>query len=116
MSPEPGDVPVHEGPDPKDWPDAAPQMWAAVLNIEALHRVSAAIGPWMQDEDERAMGGAREFVQNALRNQKAELAEMILHAYRVQLPEEPEQATEAVGGFSGDGDGPGDRDHMRPVQ
>lgn len=113
MTDQPEDIPVHEGPDPKDWEDQAPKMWAAVLNIETLNRVKEAIGPFMPDEDERALGGTREFLHNALRDQRAELAAMILHAYKVLLPQEvADLPTEAVGGFRGDGDGPGDRDHV----
>ncbi len=45
----------------------------------------------------------------------ASLAEAILAAYGVILPEEPDLATEAVGGIRGDSDRPGDRDHLRGV-
>lgn len=117
MTEQPEEVPIHEGPEPRELEDAAPKLWGAVLNIEALTRISAAVGPYTPDEvDERVLGGAREFLHNALQAQRFELSEMILQAYRVHLPDAaPDLATEAVGGIRGDGDGPGDRDHLRGV-
>jgi hypothetical protein len=110
---QPEEIPVHEGPDAKDWPEAAPRLWGLVLNIEFLTRIIEALDGPVLKEDRRVHGEALEFMVQARHEQRAVLAEMILHAYRVVLPEEPgELATEVTGGFRGDGNGPGDRDHL----
>lgn len=107
------DIPVHEGPDAKDWPEAAPKLWGLVLNIEFLTRIIEALDGPVLPEDRRVHGEALEFMVQARHDQRAVLAGMILHAYKVRLPEEAaDLPTEAVGGFSGDSDRPGDRDHV----
>lgn len=106
-------MPFHDGPDPHQWPEAAPKMWDLVLDIEYLNRVIEVIDGPVAPEDEREHAEARDFLHGARSGQRAELARTILHSYRVELPELP---TEAVGGTSGDSDGPGDRDHLRGVR
>jgi hypothetical protein len=107
---EPEEISVHNGPDPHQWPEAAPEMWDLVLDVEYLNRIIEAMEGPVAVLDERVHAEARMFLHNARSGQRAELAGMILHAYRVKLPEE---ATEAVGGFHGDGDSTGNRDHLR---
>jgi hypothetical protein len=112
--PQDEEIPVHDGPDPHDWPEVAPKMWGLVLDIEVLNRVIEAIDGRVPLGLERVHGEAREFLNGSRETQRAELAVMVLHAFRVQLPEETAGLpTEAVGGFHGDGDGPGDRDNLR---
>ena len=107
------EVPVHEGPDAREWPEAAPVLWALVENIEFLDRIIKALDGPVLAEDRRVHGEAMEFMVQARHSQRAVLSEMILHAYRVTLPREDDgHATEAVGGFSGDSDRPGDRDNV----
>lgn len=115
---EPQDsVPVHEGPDARDWPKAAPAMWGAVLNIEYLNRIVEALDGPVLSADRQVHAEAMEFFVQARHAERANLARMILDAYQVDPPGEDDGlATEAVGGFSGDSDGPGDRDHLRPVR
>jgi hypothetical protein len=115
--PEEESVPVHEGPDAKDWPDAAPKMWGMVLNIEFLNRIIEALDGPVAPEDGRVHGEAHEFLVQARKAERGALAETILHAYGVELLEEnPGLPTEAVGGSRGDGDSPGNRDHVRGVR
>lgn len=109
---------VHEGPDPKDWAAAAPGLWDALLNVEHLARAQAALNGRVPPDYRAAQQEARQFLGTAADAQRGELAELVLRAYRVRLPQ-PDEAglpTEAVGGFSGDSDGPGDGDHVRPVR
>jgi hypothetical protein len=110
---EDAEVPVHEGPDPHDWPAVAPRMWGLVLDIEYLDRIIAVLDGPVEPESAAVHGEARAFLDKSRRDQRADLAAMILHAYRVDPPgEKQELPTEAVGGFSGDSDRPGDRDHV----
>lgn len=111
---EPQEEPsFHEGPDAKDWPKAAPALWGLVLNLEYLNRVIEALDGPVLAADRRVHGEALEFMVQARHAVRAELAEMILRSFRVPLPEEPgELATEVTGGFRGDSDGPGNRDHV----
>jgi hypothetical protein len=106
---EPEEVPVHDGPDPHDWPDAAPKMWGLVLDIEYLNRIIEVLDGRVPDDAEAEHAEARSFLNESREAQRAVLSQMILHAYRVALPD---LATEAVGGFRGDGNGPGDRDQL----
>lgn len=111
------DATVHEGPDAKDWPKAAPALWGMVLNLEYLNRVIEALDGPVLAADRRVHGEALEFMVQARHAVRAELAAMILGSFRVRVPEEPgELATEATGGFRGDSDSPGNRDHLRPVR
>lgn len=117
MTEPPEEVPVHEGPDAKDWPKSAPAMWGTVLNIEYLNRIIEALDGPVLREDRRAHEEAMEFFVQARHAERGALARMILDAYRVELPEEPDElATEVVGGARGDSNRPGDRDHLRPVR
>lgn len=110
--PDQEDVPFVDGPEPRQLPFAAPLLWDKVENIEALARLTAALdGP--VDGDAAEYQEVRSFLHAAAASERSELAPMILKAYRIALPQEPEPPTEAVGGFHGDGDGPGDRDHVR---
>lgn len=104
-------VPEFEGPDPCTWPESVPRLWNSVLNIEALNRTIEAVGPFKPEEDPLLAAG-REFLHHARADERAALAQMILAAYKVPVPE----PTEAVGGFSGDGNGEGAGDHLRRVQ
>jgi hypothetical protein len=107
------EVPVHEGPDVKDWPKAAPRLWGLVLNLEYLDRVIEALDGPVLAEDRHVHSEALEFMVQARHAERAALAGMILHSFRVELPEEPDDlATEAVGGVRGNSAGPGDRDHV----
>jgi hypothetical protein len=109
---EPEEIPVHDGPDAHDWPEAAPKMWGLVLDLEYLDRIIAALDGPVLPEYGTAHEEARSFLDKARTDQRATLAAMILHAYRVKLPDEADTATEVVGGFHGDGDSTGDRDHL----
>jgi hypothetical protein len=110
---QPEEVPVHDGPDAHEWPDVAPKMWGLVLDLEHLDRIIAALDGPVAPEDVPAHEEARSFLDKARLSQRADLAAMILHAYKVVMPEEvADLPPEAVGGFRGDGNGPGDRDHV----
>lgn len=111
--PQEEEVPVHEGPDPRNWERDAPDLWAGVLNIEALDRVAAVLSGPAPKFTQGLVAEARTFLDRAREDQRAELSAMILAAFQVPEPEEP---TEALGGFSGDGDGKGAGDHLRRVQ
>jgi hypothetical protein len=88
-------------------------MWGTVLDIEALNRVIEAMDGPVEPGDALVHGEARKFLDDARKAKRAEVASAVLRAYRVPLPEEPAGlATEATGGFRGNGNGPGDRDHM----
>jgi hypothetical protein len=103
----------HDGPDPHDWPQQAPRMWGLVLDVEYLDRVIAVLDGPVAEGFEALRDETRGFLGRSREDQRAELAAMILRAYRVPLPGGTEPpATEAVGGFRGDGDSPGNRDHM----
>jgi hypothetical protein len=105
--------PKYDGPDPHQWMDKAPKILGLVLDIEMLDRTIKAINGGVPEGAELLHEAARDFLVKAREGQRAFLAEEILHTYRVQVPEETaEPPTEAVGGFRGDSDGPGDRDHV----
>lgn len=111
------EVPVHEGPDPKDWPDAAPHMWGAMLNIEFLDRIIEALDGRIPEGTETVHGEVRAFLNFAREQQRADLARMVARAYHLRVPdEEASPATEAVGGSGGDSTGEGNGDHLRRVQ
>lgn len=111
--PDPEEVRVYNGADPRTWPQEERRLWGAMLDIEVLNRVIAALDGPVGDADVRFCDAAHEFLERGLRAQRGLLSELVLGAYEVVLPDEPASpATEAVGGSSGDGDGPGDRDHM----
>lgn len=106
------EVPVHDGPDPRDWRRnsllsmAAEDVQAADDMLELLQ------GKRPRPEMTRAYSEALIFLESVAVQCREVLAGQILNAYKVTLPEEPGQATEAVGGFRGDGNGPGDRDQL----
>lgn len=119
QEPEEAPVPVQEGPDPKDWPAAAHRLWDALLNVEHITRVQAALNGRVPPEHREQQQEARDFLTAAADAQRAELALAVLHTYGLKLPDPPEEAVlapEVTGGFRGDGNGPGDRDHLRPVR
>lgn len=104
---------MYDGADPRTWPQQERRLWGAMLDIEALNRVVAALDGTVNDTDVQFYDAAREFLERGLRAQRALLSELVLGAYGVTLPEEDvPPATEATGGLHGDGDGPGARDHM----
>lgn len=107
------ETPTWDGPDPHNWPQADSKMWGVVLDIEVLSRVIGALEGPVHREDALVHDEARKFLDNARSEQRAALSVMILHAYHVPLPEETTDfPTEAVGGPRGNGNGPGDRDHL----
>lgn len=113
MTSQPEEVPVHEGADPHDWPKAEFRLWSAMLDIEALSRVIDAMEGPVETADQRTHTEARSLLESARQAQRGLLSDLVLGAFRVTLPEEPDDlATEAVGGTRGDGNGPGDRDHL----
>jgi hypothetical protein len=110
---EPEEVPVHEGPEPRRWPGRediwplAEDLRQADAMLELLH------GKVARDGMPPAFDEARSLLRAIAAERASQLAEALLSAYGVPVPEEPGgQATEAVGGFSGDSNGPGDRDHL----
>lgn len=114
--PEDEAAPLHNGPDPHDWPKEEHRLWNAVLDIEMLGRAIDALEGPVFPADTRVHEEARMFLGEARKSQRALLSELVLGAYQVSVPEEPDDlATEAVGGIRGDGNGPGDRDHLRGV-
>jgi hypothetical protein len=87
-------------------------MWGKVLNIEALTRTLEAVDGKVITDLGPQVAEARSFLRASLDSERGELSAMILRAYHVEVPEDPGLPTEAVGGFGGDGNGPGDRDHL----
>lgn len=116
MTEQPEQLPVHEGADPHEWPEAEHRLWKTMLDVEVLGRVISAMEGPVHPADSRAHTEARMFLEDARQQQRGLLSDLVLGAYRVTLPEEPDDlATEAVGGIRGDGDSPGDRDNVRGV-
>jgi hypothetical protein len=87
-------------------------MWGKVLNVEALTRILEAVEGAVVADLGPEVAEARSFLRASLDSERGELSAMILRAYHVELPQDPELPTEAVGGFRGDSDRPGNRDHV----
>jgi hypothetical protein len=113
MQPEDEDVPVHSGPDPRDWERNSLLSMAAgdVRAADAMLELLKGSGPLPAMA--RAYQEALSLLGAVAAQARETLADEILKAYGVELPEEnPELPTEAVGGFRGNGDSPGNRDHL----
>lgn len=116
-APEDEETPLHDGPDPRDWERnsllsmAAEDVRAADAMLDLLR------GTRPRPEMTRGYTEALVFLESVTVQAREVLALQLLNAYKIALPEEPAgPPTEAVGGFSGDSDGPGDRDHLRRVR
>jgi hypothetical protein len=108
----PEEVPVVDGPDPRTWERHA-QIHTAALDVRAADAMLELLqGKQPLRSMSRAYVEAVDLLERTVDEAREVLAAALLEAHGVSLPEEPEQATEAVGGFRGDGSGPGDRDHV----
>lgn len=108
------DVPVHEGPEPRTW-QSVPAIADLAADVRAVDEMlSTLTGDKPQGGMPLVYDEARAFLLVIARERRTALAMVLLDAYRVPLPEEEPagQATEAVGGVRGDGNRPGDRDHL----
>lgn len=102
-----------DGPDPRLWSRnsllamAAEDVRAADAMLELLHGTRPL--PPMS----RAYAEALTILEVICAQHREVLAAELLKAGHVEPPGEPaDEATEAVGGIRGDGNGPGDRDHL----
>lgn len=115
MSAEPDDgpAPLHEGPDPRGWP-GRDDIWPLSEDLrQAEAMLDLLDGKVARDGMPAAFEEARSLLRAIVAECAGRLAVALLSAYGVPLPVEPgELATEAVGGFRGDSDSPGDRDHV----
>lgn len=116
MTSQPEEVPVHDGPDPHKWP-GRDDIWPLAEDLRQADRMLELLnGSVARDNMPPEFNEARHLVRAITEQCAAALSRALLAAYGVQVPEEPaDLATEAVGGIRGDGDGPGDRDHLRSV-
>lgn len=108
------ETPVHDGPDPRDWERnsllsmAQEDVRAADAMLELLHGSRPL--PDMTSSYREALSLLAAVAAQA----RETLAGQILTAYGISVPDETAAlATEAVGGSRGDGDSPGNRDHVR---
>lgn len=115
--PEEEEVPLHDGPDPRDWARNSLLSMAAEDVRAADEMVELLRGKLPLPDMSRAYQEALSLLAAVGAQAREVLAVQLLSAYKVTLPGEgAEPATEAVGGFSGDSDRPGDRDHVRRVR
>ena len=111
--PEEEETPVHDGPDPRRWPGRE-DIWPLAEDLrQADSMLELLDGKVARDGMPPAFDEARSLLRAIAAGCAGNLAVALLSAYGIPVPEEPELATEAVGGFRGDSDGPGDRDHLR---
>jgi hypothetical protein len=117
VSGDPEEVPVHEGPDPRGWPGRQ-DIWPLAEDLRQADAMLELLdGKVARDVPAPAFEEARSLMRAITAECAGKLAVALLAAYGVTLPEEPAvPATEAVGGFSGDSDSTGDRDHLRRVR
>lgn len=116
MSGEAEEVPVHEGPDPHRWPGRE-DIWPLAEDLRRADEMLELLdGRVARDGMPPAFEEARSLLRAITAECAGKLAAALLAAYGVPLPENAPEATEAVGGFSGDSDGTGDRDHLRRVR
>lgn len=113
MSQDPEETPVHDGPDPHQWPGRQ-DIWPLVGDLRHADEMLELLdGKVARANMPRAFDEARALVRAIGEQCAVRLSEALLAAYQVDLPEEDaDQATEAVGGVRGDGKRPGDRDHL----
>ena len=117
MNHDPEEIPVHEGPDPRDWARNSLLAMAAEDVRAADEMLELLQGTRPRPEMTRAYTEALGLLDRIAVQAREVLAAQLLDAYSVVLPEEDaDQPTEAVGGVRGDGNSPGDRDHLRPVR
>lgn len=115
MTPEPEEIPVHDGPDPRVWP-GRPDIWGPAEDLRQADAMLELLdGKVARDVFVPAFEEARSLLRAITVECAGKLSAALLAAYGVILPEEPALATEAVGGIRGDSDRPGDRDHLRGV-
>lgn len=113
MSHDPEEIPLHDGPDPRRW-RGRQDIWPLAEDLrEADLMLELLDGKVARDGMPRAFEEARALLRAISEQCAARLAGALLDAYHVDLPEEDADApTEAVGGIRGDGNRPGDRDHV----
>jgi hypothetical protein len=111
------ETPVFDGPDPRTWP-GKDDIWRHAEDVRVADEVLDLLsGKVAQDGMSRAYEEARALVRHLASVSRENLAAALLDAYEVEVPEEnPGLPTEAVGGSRGDGDSPGNRDHVRGVR
>ena len=117
MSDEQEEVPVHEGPDPHKWP-GRDDIWPLAEDLRQADAMLELLnGKVARDNMPLAFQEARHLVRAITEERAVALSLALLAAYGVPVPEEQDPpATEATGGFRGDGDGKGTGDHLRRVQ
>lgn len=116
MSANPEEVPVHEGPDPRKWPGRE-DIWPLAEDLRQADAMLELLdGKVARDGVSPAFDEARAFLRRLSATAADKLSAAILAAYGIYPDEEGQFATEALGGFSGDGDGKGTGDHLRRVQ
>lgn len=109
------EVPVSfiDGPDPHEWERNA-ELSVAADDVRAADEMLALLrGTRPMPPMSRAYAEALTVLENTAAQARELLAARLLAAHGIVLPEEPaDQATEAAGGFRGDSNGEGNRDHL----
>jgi hypothetical protein len=106
-------VPVHEGPDPRAWPGRQ-DIWPLAEDLRQADAMLELLdGKVARDGMSPAFDEARAFLRSLAAAAADKLSAALLAAYGIYPDGEGGFATEATGGFSGDGNGEGAGDHLR---
>ena len=110
---EPAPVPEFDGPDPRAWPGRQ-DIWPLAEDLRQADAMLELLdGKVARDGMSSAFDEARAFLRRLAATAADKLSAAILAAYGIYPDGEGQFATEALGGFSGDGNGEGSRDNLR---
>jgi hypothetical protein len=108
----PEETPTVDGPDPRQWEHSA-DLHKAAEDVRAADAMLDLLqGTRPRPPMTRLYTEALALLESTAVQAREVLAARLLEAHGITLPEEADTTPEAVGGFHGDGDSTGDRDHL----